>query len=164
MGTKEVESVVPPTRLLVSRSCSLGYKSEEGCASLCTQVHTCLELAHMPLTCSTCVLVDSQPMCSVTSTRAPPLSTVTRRMGTCLGSPVSGAVFTSSSACRCRKSSAPSPLPHLAPGLASHRLGGWGEDSLPWPVGQGLLHPALTPGSPTPFCPFLLRGPGQQPS
>ena len=54
--------------------------------------------SHVPLTCRTCVLADSQPMCSVISTRAPPLSTVTRRTGTSRGSPVNGAVFTSSSA------------------------------------------------------------------
>ena len=110
---------------------------------------------HMPLTCRTCVLADSQPMCSVTSTRAPPLSTVTRRTGTRRGTPVNGAVFTSSSAWGCRRGSAPSSPPLMPPAWP-----GRAADPLPWPVGRGLLCPAPTPGSPIPFCPSLLRGPG----
>lgn len=73
----------------------LSSRGQEG-GRLC--VHHARTNANVPLTCRTCVLADSQPMCSVTSTRAPPLSTVTRRTGMRRGTPVKGAVFTSSSA------------------------------------------------------------------
>ena len=88
---------------------------------------------HVPLTCRTCVLADSQPMCSVTSTRAPPLSTVTRRTGMRRGTPVNGAVFTSSSAWGCSRGSAPSSPPlRPQPGreeLWTPYLGQWDEGS-----------------------------------
>lgn len=55
--------------------------------------------AGTPLTCSTCLSADSQPSGSVTSATPPPASTVTNVTGTARGTPVSGAVFSSSSSC-----------------------------------------------------------------
>lgn len=107
------------------------------------------------LTCRTCLLEDSHPICCVTSDTAPPVSTTTSLTGTDWGIPVRSAVFIISCSWRESRELCKDPCYKLSMRRKTP------FQALPLLMEPRPAHLALILGSPTPSCPSQPQDPGQ---